>query len=190
MKKMKLPFMLALLAGSVVASAGAQVDAQELILVPEESKISFVGTKPEGKHEGGFKKFDVKAIANFEEPSRSSINIQIEASSLWADDQKLANHLKSPDFFNVRKYPAITFESIEIVPGEKEGEVPTATIKGDLHMLGEKVAVDVPIQAKVTEETVEMTAEFKIDRTKWGMDYGQGKVDNQVQVKVKFVMNR
>ena len=187
---MKLHLIFALLFGFVVASLQASVDAVELTLDPEKSSIGFIGTKPDGKHKGGFKKFEVKAIAEFEEPSRSSINIQIETASLWADDEKLTNHLKSPDFFNVRKHPAITFESTEIVPGERDGEHATATIKGDLYMLGEKVAVDIPIKAKTSEEAVEMTAEFKIDRTKWGMNYGQGKIDNDVKIEVKFMLKR
>ena len=171
-------------------SVDSQVNAEDLSLVLEKSKISFVGTKSDGKHDGGFKKFEVNAIANFDEPSRSSINIQIDATSIWADVEKLTNHLKSPDFFNVRKHPVITFESTEIIPGKKEGKHSFATIKGDLHMLGKKVAVDVPIKAKVTEEAVEMTAEFKIDRTKWGMNYGQGKVDNEVKISAKFMLKR
>jgi len=184
---MNLRVLLALFAGFFVTCVNRPINAEDLTLVPGQSKISFVGTKSDGRHDGGFKKFDVAAIADFEDPSRSSLSVRIDAKSIWADDPKLTNHLKSPDFFNVRKHPAITFESIEVVPGEGEG---VATIKGDLYMLGKKVALDVPIKAKVTEEMVEMTAEFTIDRTKWGMNYGQGKVDNEVKITIKFVLKR
>jgi polyisoprenoid-binding protein YceI len=185
---MKLRLLFALFAGFVIASDHDSVSADELSLVPEKSTIDFVGSKPEGKHKGGFKKFDSAAIANFDDPSRSTINIQFDAKSIWSDDEKLTNHLKSPDFFDVRKYPAITFESTEIVPGE--GEEKTAKIKGDMQMLGKSVAIEVPIKATVTEETVEITAEFTIDRTKWGMTYGQGKIDNEVKITAKLHFKR
>lgn len=186
---MKMRLFAALLVGVCASCVGSTLSAAELTLAQDQSKISFVGSKPDGKHEGGFKKFEVTAIADFEEPGRSSINIQIDTTSLWSDNEKLTNHLKSPDFFNVRKFPSITFESTEIVPDKGEDKH-NATIKGDLYMLGKKVAVDVPIESTVTEEYVEMTAKFKIDRTKWGMDYGQGKVDNDVKINVEFVLKR
>ncbi len=185
---MNLRLIFALLAGCVFASDQDSVSAVELSLVPEKSTIEFVGSKPEGKHKGGFKEFESAAIADFDDPSRGSINIQIDAKSIWADDEKLTNHLKSPDFFNVRKYPAITFESTEIVHGE--GEEKTAKINGDLQMLGKSVAIEVPIKANVTEEMVEITAEFTIDRTKWGMTYGEGKVENEVKITAKLHFKR
>ncbi len=171
-------------------AAGAQAD--ELKLIKKGSKVSFVGGKPDGTtHAGGFKEFEVKATADFENPTKSSLNITINTASLWADDDKLANHLKSPDFFGVRKHPAITFESTEIVPKESDQEDGgLATIKGNLHMLGKKIAVDIPVKASVTEESIDLTAEFEIDRTQWGMTYGTGKINNEVKISVRFNMKR
>lgn len=176
------------LAGALVGSLSGSVQADELTLVKDASKIEFIGTKPDGKHSGGFKKFEVAAIADFENPGRSSINIQIDATSLWSDDDRLTNHLKSPDFFDVRKHPAITFESTEIVP--TDGEEHKATIKGTMQMLGKSVEIDIPVETIVTEESVELTAKFEIDRTKWGMEYGQGKVDNKVKITAEITLKR
>ena len=84
--------------------------------------------------------------------------------------------------------PSITFESNEIAP--HEGETPAALIKGDMHMLGKSVTVEVPIKATVTEETVEVTADFTIDRTKWGMTYGQGKINDEVKITATLLYKR
>jgi polyisoprenoid-binding protein YceI len=184
---MKTRWVWSLVCGIVLSGAGLHAD--ELNLKKESSSIEFVGSKSDGSHKGGFKAFEVAAIADFEDPTRSSLNVQIDATSLWSDDDKLTNHLKSPDFFNVRKYPSIIFESREIVP-HAESETPKAVIKGDMQMLGKTVAVEVPITATVTDESVEIVAEFEIDRTKWGMVYGEGKVKNEVKIKVKFQMAR
>jgi polyisoprenoid-binding protein YceI len=175
-----------LMIGLSLSSAGAE----ELALVKESSKIEFVGSKPEGQHKGGFKAFEVNAIADFETPGRSSINIQIDTTSLWSDDDRLTNHLKSPDFFDVRKHPAITFESTEIVPKEGDDEQPRATIKGTMEMLGKAVAVEIPAEVTVSENSIRLQANFTIDRTQWGMSYGQGKINNAVKISTDFTFKR
>lgn len=184
---MKSRWVWSMVGGLVFGVAG--LNADELQLKQEGSSIEFVGSKAEGTHKGGFKEFQVSAIADFEDPTRSTLNVQIDTTSLWSDDDKLTNHLKSPDFFNVRKHPSIIFESREIAP-HQDSDTPKATIKGDLQMLGETVAVEIPISATVTEDLVEIVAEFEIDRTKWGMDYGQGKIKNEVKIRAKFQMAR
>ncbi|MEX0818184.1 MAG: YceI family protein, partial [Pirellulaceae bacterium] len=136
--------------------------------------------------DGGFKKFDAKANADFEAPENSSLNVEIDTNSLWSDNPKLTNHLKNPDFFDVRKYPKITFESTKLVPG-KEGK---GSIIGKLTMLGETKEIKIPVKSEVTDEQIIVDADFMLDRTKWGMNYGQGKVNNEVSVKAHLVFKR
>lgn len=175
----------------VVAIALAWCSASAMAAVPlklnaEKSKISFVGTKSDGKHDGGFKKFTVKAEADFDAPDNSKIDIEIETDGLWADNPKLEGHLKAPDFFDVKKHPKIKFESTKIIHGEEgKGE-----IVGKLTLLGKTNELKVPVTVETTEEQIHVKADFKLDRTKWGMNYGAGKVDNDVQVKVDFLFAR
>ena len=186
-------FRFSLVAGLLVGlslTTSSTFAAEDLTLVSSDSTIEFVGTKPGGKHKGGFQKFKVDASADFEDPNQSSIAVEIDAKSIWSDDDKLTNHLKSPDFFDVRNNPKITFESTKIVPGERNGDKLTATITGDWMMLGKTVKVEIPVEAEVTEQTIDMTAKFTIDRTKWGMNYGQGKIDNDVKVSVRLFFKR
>lgn len=175
---------------AVGLTLGASVSADELTLEKSSSTIDFVGSKPEGKHKGGFNKFKADVSANFDDPTKSSLAIEIDARSIWSDDDKLTNHLKSPDFFDVRNNPTITFESTKITPKEKEGNKASADITGKMTMLGKTVEIEIPIEAEVSDTTVELTADFTIDRTKWGMTYGQGKIDNDVKVKVSFTLKR
>lgn len=167
-----------------IALVSVTTEATALELDAEKSKIEFVGTKPGGKHDGGFKKFASSAKMDPSNPLSGSLSIKIETASLWSDNPKLTNHLKNPDFFNVRKFPEITFESVEMLPGESRNE---GFVKGKLTMLGKTSEVKVPIQCDVSGSGCTLTADFSIDRTKWGMDYGQGKVDNKVSVKATLV---
>jgi len=162
------------------------VTAESVTLDQEKSKIEFVGKKADGKHDGGFKKFTSEAVYNADKPAASSLVIAIDATSLWADHPKLTNHLKNPDFFDVRKYPKIEFKSSEVVVGE-EGK---CRIIGQMTMLGKPVKIEIPATAETTDSAITLDADFVIDRTKWGMDYGQGKVNNEVDIKAHLVFNR
>lgn len=153
----------------------------------EKCKITFVGSKPDkSSHEGGFKEFKIDAKADWEDPAKSSIMIEIKTESLFSDDDKLTAHLKNPDFFNVRKFPKAVFKSTKI---EADSET-EAKITGKLTMLDKEVEVTIPVKMEVNDEAVKMTGKFKIDRTKWGMDYGKGKINDEVDMAIEFVFNR
>ena len=170
---------LLVLAGTV--SAGEKMTAD-----PDKSSIKFLGTKPDGKTQpGGFKTFTVDANVDFNAPNESTISIEIETKSIYSQDEKLTNHLKNPDFFNVRKYPKVTFKSTKVeVDHEK------TSITGQWTMLGKSVEIKIPAEVTPTDRGLDMVASFKIDRTKWGMNYGEGKIDKDVKVDVKFALTR
>ena len=67
-------------------------------LTGENAKITFVGTKPDGKHEGGFKTLTGTATCG-DEPSAMKIECEIDCTSLYSDNEMLTGHLKGPDFF-------------------------------------------------------------------------------------------
>jgi polyisoprenoid-binding protein YceI len=151
----------------------------------EKSKIEFVGKKPDGKHAGGFKDFKSETKVDFASPEKSTLMIEIVTDSLWSDDEKLTSHLKNPDFFDVKKYPTIKFESTKLeVVDEK------ATIYGKLTMLDKTVEVKIPTTNEVTDKSLKVMAEFKVDRTKWGMVYGKGKIEDEVELKIELFFPR
>lgn len=159
--------------------------AQELKMDKEKSKISFLGKKSDGEHKGGFKKFKIDAKPDFENPTNSWLQIEIDTESLWADDPKLEEHLKNEDFFNVKKFPKAVFESTKI-----EADQESAKITGKMKLLGETKELVVPAKIKLTEEGIDVKAEFKLDRTKWGMNYGQGKINDEVAVTAELYFTR
>lgn len=158
--------------------------AEQYKVSPEKSKIEFVGKKSDGQHKGGFKKVTGSAVVDHDAPENGSIKLEIEANSIWTDADKLTAHLKNPDFFNVRKYPKITFESTDF---EHTGEG-TGVITGKLTMLDKTVETKIPVKAEVTDEGILVKGTFKIDRTKWGMDYSTDKINKDVDVAADILL--
>ena len=141
--------------------------------------IGFVGSKPQGKHDGGFKTVTGKATVTGTDATTLKISIDIDMNSLYSDNGKLTTHLKSADFFGVASNPKSTFESTKV---EKDGA--DYKITGDFTMLGKKKSITVPAKISATDGSLTITSSFSIDRTQWGMTYGKGKVDDTVKLTV------
>ncbi|MGX5819429.1 YceI family protein [Chitinophaga lutea] len=79
---------------------------------PEKSSVGFsVNHLMITKVEGRFKKFTATIQAAGQDFSNAAVTAEIEVPSITTGDEKRDNHLKSDDFFNAEKYPALTFSS-------------------------------------------------------------------------------
>ena len=58
-----------------------------------------------------------------DDPPSSWVEVKIDAASVESGDEKRDEHLRSPDFFDVERYPEITFRSTR-VEGESPGRLP------------------------------------------------------------------
>ncbi|GGY27858.1 YceI family protein [Paludibacterium paludis] len=122
-----------------------------------------------------------------------AVDIKIDAASLqtfWAARDK---HLKGPDFFNVEKYPSLTFTSDKLVfAGETLSEV-----QGKLTLLG----VTRPVTLKVTHfkggknpmsgiETYGANAETVIRRSEFGMKTYVPAIADEVKLNIVIEAQR
>jgi polyisoprenoid-binding protein YceI len=133
------------------------------------SSVEFVGAKVTQKHDGKIGSFRgvVQLIEN--DPTKSSVQVELDLDSLNVDEPKLAKHLKSPDFFDVAKFPKATFKSTSIKAGG-EGSA-THTVTGNLDLHGVTKQVTFPARIKVNAEAVQVEAEFSINRKDFGINY-------------------
>jgi len=81
---------------------------------------------------GQFKKFGGTFDFNEKTGNISNMKITIHTASIDTNEADRDKHLRSPDFFNVQKFPKITFESTKVTVKKKK---PTR-IHGKLTMLG------------------------------------------------------
>lgn len=65
---------------------------------------------------GQFRDFEVNIHIDRADPARSSVDFVIQAASIDTGDASRDEHLRSPDFFEATKYPAITFKSVSVTP--------------------------------------------------------------------------
>ncbi len=114
-------------AGAVQASApgaGATartpvpIEAGAVTLGPDNTRIEFVGThvgSDPNPRTGGFERFTGKVQLDPVTMQLQAVSVEIETASLWTEvGGRLTNHLKSVDFFEVREYTTIKFETASI----------------------------------------------------------------------------
>lgn len=144
-------------------------------VIAEKSSIAFTGAKVTGHHDGVFQKFNGQV--NYNGATATGINFDIDLASVKTDETKLDAHLKSPDFFDVAKFPKATFTSSSITPGPTPNDY---TIAGTLDLHGVKKEVTFPAKVESTPAGVHATASFSINRKDWGIVY-TGAADNLIK---------
>ncbi len=152
-------------------------------LTPENTRIGFVGTHTGANPNpriGGFAQFSGTAEVDPVSKALKSATVEIKTDSLWTPIPPLTGHLKSPDFFNTGKYPTAKFVTKSIAPiADKPGEF---TMTGELTLLGKTNAVSCPVKIEVNDSGLTLSGSFTLDRTLFGMDRVQDKVEKGVSV--------
>lgn len=151
---------------------------EALVISPDNSKVEFVASKVTRSHNGSFKQFSGQIELAPNNIPESRVSIDIDASSVVTDEPDLTAHLKTPDFFDVAKFPKATFVSTKIEPGTGGGDNYTITGNFDLH--GLKKSITFPATIKVTPESVAVDAEFAINRKDFALVYA-GKADDLIR---------
>lgn len=182
----------------------------------DASKVTWIGSKPVGKHNGyipiseGSIKLEDGAIVGG--------TVVIDVAGLQSVDLasdsvmkgKLEGHLLSDDFFAAGEYPKAEFviTSVEEYPAdaivEDKEEIefeykpasasehivasPTHKITGNLTMRGTTLSISFPAQVSIADNTIQASAKFNIDRTRWGLSYGE-EASITDQAKDKFIYN-
>lgn len=82
--------------------------------------------------EGSFKSFDVSINTTKDDFTDAVVNMSADMASVNTDNDKRDEHIKSADFFDVAKYPKMTFVSTSF---KKSGEG-KYTVKGNLTLHG------------------------------------------------------
>jgi polyisoprenoid-binding protein YceI len=97
------------------------------------------------KVKGRFSSFE-GTIAVGDTPAGSSVEITIDASSIDTREEARDDHLRSPDFLDVERFPTLTYRSTQVVP----------TAAGHFELIGELTlhGVTRPVTLSVEQEGI------------------------------------
>ncbi len=183
-------FLLACLTLVIPAIAGAVTYQMD----PVHSNIQFkIRHLTVSNVTGTFNKIKGSATMEGEDPSTLKVDVTIEAASVDTGNEKRDQHLRTPDFLDVAKYPTITFVSKKVMKGDP-GKL---KITGDLTIHGVTREITVDLEGPTSEVKDPWggfrrgaTATARIDRRDFGitwntaLDSGGMLVGNEVTIYV------
>ena len=138
------------------------------------SAIGFSVHQYLGTTHGKFTRFNGKIDIDREHPENSSVVAKIDVASIDTRIQKRDNHLRSPEFFDVGKYPEITFKSRNVTrTGAQSGD-----IAGDLTMHGETRPITLHVKLLTSPDDTKQTrwavATEPLKRRDFNLMFSQG----------------
>ena len=110
--------------------------------------------------EGFFKDYDAKITTKDDDFSTAQIDFIINTNSIFTDNERRDNHLRSDDFFNAEKYPQMMFKSksIKKVGKDKYKLVGDFTIRD----VTKEIELDVKLNGIIKDGFGNTRAGFKI----------------------------
>lgn len=178
---------LALLVSAVVASAPAFA-ADHYTMDPKHTHPTFeAGHMGISKWRGLFENTTGTIVLD-RAAKTGTVDVQIDMASVDFGNDKLDEHVRSPDFFNVEKYPTGTYKGTL----KFEGETPKS-VEGQLTLLGITKPLTLDIisfkciqHPMLKKEVCGADAEGEFDRTEFGIakyaDMGGSDVLLRIQV--------
>ncbi len=122
---------------------------------------------------GKFTDYPVAAAIDETDVARSVATVTINAASIETGDSGRDGHLKSPDFFDVERFPTITFASKRLEP-KKDGEfrlVGDLTIRGITREAVLDAEVAAPSKDPFGAVRAGISAEGKVNRKDFGLTW-------------------
>jgi polyisoprenoid-binding protein YceI len=175
----------------IVASIGlfsftaktTKADLTTFTVNAKSSKVDFTGSKKSDYHTGYFPIKSGSVQVDGGKLVGGSFVIDVAGIKVTDDrgGEKLQGHLSSADFFDITKFGEATFKitSVKYTTGDK------ATITGDLSLIGVTAPVRFTASIRNADDKGFFAEAFlPFDRTAFGIKYGVGMVDSEVQLAV------
>ena len=171
-----------------LGSLGMAVHAADTFKIdPVHSSVVFSVTYLGTNFYGRFN--DVKGTVVFDkaDPSKSSVELTIPVESVDTHNEKRDQVLKSPDFFNAKQFPVMTFKSKQV---ESSGDTYKVTGDFTLHGVTKPLTLEIKKggEGKGVEGEIRSGGEthFTIKRSDYGMNFMQGPVGDEINIVVSL----
>ncbi len=187
---MKQGFRSALLTALGIVFVTSTAFAAPLKLDRTHSKVSFTAETLLFDVDGEFGEFTVEVEGDPAKPETVKVKMTINVASIDTKNQKRDDHLRSPDFFDAKTHPIITFTSTSI---KKKGN--QLIVKGKLTMRGKSKQVTIPFKVAKGKngagvDTTTYKGKLTIDRNDFGVGTGSivAKISLEDEVDLKLLV--
>ncbi len=141
------------------------------------------------KEQGLFQDFQGQLTYDPQHPEKSRVEVTVQATSIDTRESTRDKVLRSDDFFDVEKYPTLSFQSISAVPTGRDA----LDVTGDLMIRGVTHRITIPVKVLGVQEMpnigsfVGFETSFTIDRRDYGVlgsrwSGGKLAIDNTVYI--------
>lgn len=141
--------------------------AQNWTLAPMKSKITWAG-------KAAFSAYTLDGTLQIKSSEIDIVNKDIQSATFIFDmltidseNKDLTKHLKSKDFFQVKKYKTATFKLMELTVDTSN----QAIVSGNLTIKGTTKMITFPIQANFSNNQLTIKGQTKVNRTDYGITF-------------------
>jgi polyisoprenoid-binding protein YceI len=171
--------------------------AEKYVIDPSHASIGFsIRHMVINKVKGDFRNYTAEFLHDEQDISQSSASAVVYAASIDTGQPERDQHLRSPEFFDVEKYPTITFQSKKI---EKVGDKDyTAVGTLTMHGVSKEISMPFTIVGKIKDPwgkiRVGIESQFTLNRLDYGlawdkkMEDGGFMVGHKVSIELNFEM--
>jgi polyisoprenoid-binding protein YceI len=167
------------LVAATLAVPLATADGRRYAIQTEASELGFRATSRLMNADGRFHRFRGDVALDPRDLATARISLSIEAASIDTGIGLRDTHLRSADFFDVERFPTITFESLRVEAAGRR-----ATVTGRLTVRGVTHEIAVPVDVAVSDVALVASGELVLNRRDYGMVYNSivNPVGNEVRV--------
>jgi polyisoprenoid-binding protein YceI len=137
---------------------------------PAHTSVTFKVRHLLTKVEGTFRDVSGTITGDPKDPAHASVEFFIKAASIDTRNDQRDKHLRSADFFDVEKYPEITFKSTKIVA--KGGDLYDVVGRFTMHGVTKEITVPVTFAGTIKDPWGGIRAGFSVALTLNRKDYG------------------
>lgn len=146
------------------------------VIDPEHSELGFtVRHMMIANVKGEFRKFKANVTTTGDDPSTANVHTEIDAGSIFTNNEKRDKHLQSEDFFDVEAHEKITFESKSMKKKDEDQYemIGMLTMKG----ISKQIKIDIEFGGINKDPWGNQRAGFtikgKINRKDWGLNWNE-----------------
>ena len=157
--------------------------SQELVQDKTASEITFTIKNFGFNVPGNFNQFIVSSNFSTRNLKGSFLNVKISVASIYTDSEARDEHLLESDYFNIKKYPNIIFESIAIEKITSSKYL----LKGFITIKGIKKRIQTTLKVTSSKTTLTFLTDFSLNRRDFGVGGSSFVLSKEVNIKMKYV---